>query len=163
MLMRWMTGCTQEPELTDARQIFRQIVIDELDACVEGADRLLVYPSIQGMWEGGLSYGDHLRVRKTADDLGWWFVEEFADPQVAAAVKRVLDSVPQFFFNLVALSGKPVVMDWKFINGLRNHLRAAAWPPPYEVAVGSTASEASMKAADLVRRLTTAEQWRIES
>ena len=148
--------------MADPRAMFRQIVIDELGACKEGADRLLVHPSLQGLWLGGLAFDEHLKVRKTADDLGWWFIEEFADPAVAEAVKRILDSVPQFFFNLAALQGDPVVMNWKFINGLRNHLRAAAWPPPYEVAVNSTRSEASQKAGKLIHRLMTAGQWRTE-
>jgi len=149
--------------VADPRATFRQIVIDELGACKEGADRLLVYPSLQGLWEGGLSFGDSLKVRKTADDLGWWFVEEFASPEVAQAVKRVLDALPNFFFNLAALQNAPVAMNWKFINGLRNHLRAAAWPPPYEIAIGSTKSEASQKAGQLVRRLTLGKEWQQKS
>ena len=145
--------------MADPRPVFREIVMGELGACKDGADRLLVYPTIQGMWEGGLSFEDGLEVRNTSDDLGWWFVEAFADPAVALAVKKVLDSVPQFFFNLAALQSEPVRMDWNFINQLRNHLRTAAWPPPYEVAVNSTKSEASAKAGKLIRRLTLGREW----
>lgn len=99
------------------------------------------------------------KVRKTTDDLTWWFIEAFASPEEAAVVKRMLDAVPEFFFNLAALGGGPVNMDWNFINQLRNHLRERAMPPPYQVATNSTKSEASKKAGKLVRRLTQAEEW----
>ena len=149
--------------MADPRPIFRQIVIDELGACKGGADRLLVYPSLQGLWEGGLSFEDHLKVRKTSDDLSWWFVEEFASPEVAQAVKRILDSVPSFYFKIASLSKSPLRVDWNYINQLRNHLRTAAWPPPYDVATGSTKSEASQRAGQLISRLTSRREWQKKS
>lgn len=123
---------------------------------------MLIHPSLDGLWAFGLPFEEGKRIRKPSDDLTWWFIEEFADPEVAQAVKRILDSVPLFFAKVASLGGGPVTLDWNFINQLRNHLKVAAWPPPYEIAVNSTKSEASRKAGQLIRRLMTAEEWRTE-
>ena len=143
--------------MPDPRHILCDVLEGELHACPVGRERILSYPSIDGLWLGGAPYSG--KVRRTADDVTWWFVEAFEDPAVAAAVKRILDSVPDFFFKLASLSKGPVHMDWNLVNKLRDHLRVAAFPPAYEIATNSTKNDASERAARLLRRLTTAEEW----
>lgn len=145
---------------SDPRPTFRDILGDVLGACPE-RERLLVHPSLESLWQLGLPYEYGGRIRNVSDDITWWFVEAFAEPEVVRAVKSILDSVPGFFFKLARLSSEPARIDWNLVNQLRSHLKVAAWEgqSAYQIATSSVRSEASRKAAALVRRLTTEEEW----
>lgn len=144
--------------MNDPRESFVDIITDELGACPD-KDQVLAHPSMEGMWSEGLprSYGD--KCIQEADDLTWWFIAAFVDDkEEVIRAKRAHDAVARFFFDLAKLSDKPSRINWDIVHALRRRIILAMWPTARQIAIGAKKHPAA-KAARLIERLTTEEEW----
>lgn len=145
---------------TDARKEFVDIIYGEFGVC---DDRLQVLsiPSLEHGWVHGIPTQPGRPLISLKDDLCWWFIEAFA-PEDLNFARRIFHAVPGFFGDLARLGDTPVRLDWNLIHHLRRRLLREMWPTAYQVATGATEGSAG-KASELIKRLTTAEQWRRNS
>jgi hypothetical protein len=138
-----------------------KIMTNELSACPD-SDSALLLPNLEHPWVYGGPIDPSRQMIGLDNDMAWWFLAAFAPGDMRVA-RKMLNAVPQFFGDLArlgSLMGKdPVVLDWNLINQLRHRLVRGLWPTAYQLATSVTEGPAS-RASELIRRLTTAEQWR---
>jgi len=137
-----------------------QILGDELGACPD-KDRVLAVPYLEHTWDFGLAAQDGLVIRGRGDDFCWWFLEAFA-PENLDVARRAHDAIGDFCFDLHRLGDTGGSVDWNFVFHLRRRVLRAMFPTAYQVATGATEGPPG-KASEMIKKFTTAEQWRKNS
>lgn len=147
--------------MSDARADFARIINQELNACPTRL-RVMSVPSLEYGWFHGISDRPGDLMVSMADDLTWLFVEAFS-PQELPLARKMFHAVPEFFANLAKLSEAlgqgPTQIDWNLVHYLRRWLLLRMWPTAYQVATGATEGNAG-RASAMIKKFTTAEQWR---